>query len=171
MSELAKKAAAIASAKRAKLICKSLAGNGPLGRDESLQETIEQFGKNSVGRLAFSGHSATATARAARVDLSEPNPAKSLRRAQLKSAPGHASTPPGSRQRFSGLSQARQWGDDVFLMLVTGNLPDAAAVAFPSASPQSHARCPHCAPRARDSLERHRASAADYRRIGSSPGT
>jgi hypothetical protein len=47
---------------------KFLADNGPLGRDEPL-ETIEQFGKNSVGRLAFSGHSATVTARVLRVEL------------------------------------------------------------------------------------------------------
>jgi len=59
MSELAKKAAAIARAKRAKFICKASRWEGPL-EEMSLPEIIEQFGKNSVGGQAFSRHSATA---------------------------------------------------------------------------------------------------------------
>jgi hypothetical protein len=37
----------------------------------------------------------------------------------------------GTKQRFSGLSQARQCGDDVFLMLVTGKLPARGGGGMP----------------------------------------
>src|ERR1700752_1334393 len=37
----------------------------------------------------------------------------------------------GTRQRFSGLSQSRQCGDPLFLMLVTGGPPVPAGVAVP----------------------------------------
>jgi hypothetical protein len=39
----------------------------------------------------------------------------------------------GTRHRFSGLSQPRQCGDDVFLMLVTGKPPARGGAACPSA--------------------------------------
>jgi hypothetical protein len=60
-SELTKKAAAISTAKRTKVICRISRWNGARGGDQSPQEIIEQFGKNGVGHLAFSGHSATVT--------------------------------------------------------------------------------------------------------------
>src|SRR5258708_34574420 len=37
----------------------------------------------------------------------------------------------GTKQRFSGLSQARQCGDDVFLMLVTGKPPARGGGGIP----------------------------------------
>src|ERR1700740_1601202 len=37
----------------------------------------------------------------------------------------------GTRQRFSGLSQARQCGDDVFLMFVTGYPPARGGGGIP----------------------------------------
>ena len=37
----------------------------------------------------------------------------------------------GTKHRFSGLSQARQCGDDVFLMFVTGNPPALGGGGIP----------------------------------------
>jgi hypothetical protein len=73
----------------------------------------------------------------------------------------------GTRQRFSGLSQPRQCGDDVLRMLVTGGLPVRGGGGMPSASWSAHVRHRCCAPRAPESQERRPASAAGCRRIGS----
>src|SRR6201987_3916928 len=51
----------------------------------------------------------------------------------------------GIKQRLSGLSQARQCGDDVFLMFVTGTPPARGGGGIPSASSQSHALRLRCA--------------------------
>jgi hypothetical protein len=37
----------------------------------------------------------------------------------------------GTKQRFSGFSQPRQWGDDVLRMLVTGSPPDLGGGGMP----------------------------------------
>ena len=61
MSELAKKAAAIARAKRAKFICKASRWEGPL-EEMSPAGDHRTIRAESVGGQAFSRHSATAPA-------------------------------------------------------------------------------------------------------------
>jgi len=55
----------------------------------------------------------------------------------------------GTRQTFSGFSQPRQCGDDVFRMLMTGGPPVRGVGACPSASGRVPARSQSCGRRCR----------------------
>jgi hypothetical protein len=73
----------------------------------------------------------------------------------------------GTRQRFSGLSQPRQCGDDVLRMLVTGGPPVLGGAGCPSASKPVRARNRYSALLVSDSPETRPASTVGYRHTGS----
>jgi hypothetical protein len=72
----------------------------------------------------------------------------------------------GTRQRFSGFSQPRQCGDDVFLMFVTGGPPVRDGGGMPQRIIVSSRPSPVFALREPDSQEIRPASAAGCRYTG-----
>src|SRR5215212_1959954 len=64
----------------------------------------------------------------------------------------------GTRQRFSGLSQPRQCGDDVFLMLVTGGPPVRGGGGRPQRIIDSSLPVPVCRSVGQGSRGRRRSS-------------
>jgi len=78
---------------------------------------------------------------------------------------GHAGP---TKQRLSGFSHARQCGDKVLRILVTGGPPNFGGGGMPHLI--KVVRCRHFAQQAADSRERRLASAVGYRRSGSRPG-